>query len=536
MRIKRVKLTQFKRFTDLTVQDIPETARLVIMAGPNGSGKSSFFDALYAWHRQVWKGTGGVWDDTYHNKVGSPEKLKWSRAVEVEFHGDAPTDADGRRKAIYVRSAYRNDPEFQIGSLSRTTPVLQEDRFNRLIDNDAAVSRNYQRMASQGLEDVYETENPLLTIGEFREKTIGTIRDAIKQLFPTLILNSLGNPLSEGTFKFDKGASKGFLYKNLSGGEKAAFDLILDLIIKKREYDSTVFCIDEPEAHMNTRLQGTLLEELFKLVPDECQLWLATHSIGMMRRARELSTKHPGAVIFLDFGDKDFDQPQVLRPVAPTRPFWQRVLNVALDDLSELIAPGRVVICEGAPKVPGSGKNAAMDANCYDKIFEKEFPDTKFISAGNSHEVENDRIALLQALQSLVQGTEVVRLIDRDDHSPEDIEQKQKEGVRALSRRHLESYLFDDEVLTRLCEAEGKAEEAPALLAEKAQALANAQAKGYAPDDLKAASGAIYVATKKRLGIVGGGNNAKAFMRATLAPLIEPDMQVYQALRKDIFG
>lgn len=505
------------------------------MAGPNGSGKSSFFDALNAWHREGWKAVGG-WDETYHSKVGSPENLGWNRAIEIEFYGEVPQDQDEKRKAIYVRSAYRNDPEFQIGNLHRITPLLQEERFSRLIDNDAAVAKNYQRMASQGLEDVYEKEDPSLTIGKFRDKTIGEIQSAIKRLFPDLILNSLGNPLVEGTFRFDKGASKGFLYKNLSGGEKAAFDLILDLIIKRREFNNTVFCIDEPEAHMNTRLQGALLEELYRLVPENCQLWLATHSIGMMKRARDLSAAHPDTVVFVDFGDKDFDETQVLKPIPPTRPFWQRVLNVALDDLAALIAPNRVVICEGAPKVPGAGKNASMDSECYERIFEAEFPETKFISAGNSHEVENDRIALIQALQSLVQGTQVVRLIDRDDHAPEDIASKTAQGVRVLSRRNLECYLFDDEVLTKLCEVHGKPEEAINLLGDKITALTNAQARGKAADDLKAASGEIYTHAKKRLGIVGGGNDVKAFMRSTLTPLINPEMGVYQELRKDIFG
>jgi hypothetical protein len=287
---------------------------------------------------------------------------------------------------------------------------------------------------------------------------------------------------------------------------------------------------------MNTRLQGALLEELYRLVPDGCQLWLATHSIGMMRRARDLSAAHQGTVVFIDFGDKDFDETQIIKPTAPNRPFWQRVLNVALDDLADLIAPSRVVICEGAPRVPGSGGNAAMDSDCYDKIFEAEFPDTKFVSAGNAHEVESDRIALIQALQSLVQGAQVIRLIDRDDHSLEDIEQKAAQGVHVLSRRNLECYLFDDEVLIKLCEMYEKPEEVTNLLGDKATALANAQARGKSPDDLKAASGEIYTAAKRRLGIVGGGNDTKAFMRSTLAPLISPDLAVYQDLRRDIFG
>jgi hypothetical protein len=137
---------------------------------------------------------------------------------------------------------------------------------------------------------------------------------------------------------------------------------------------------------MNTRLQAGLLSELVANLPARCQLWLATHSIGMMRRARDLAAKDPGTVAFLDFSVLDFDKPQIVRPVRPTRAFWERVLDVALDDLSALVAPSRVVICEGAPS-SSTAKNRAHDAQCYNTIFESEFPETRFVSGGNSTDV-----------------------------------------------------------------------------------------------------------------------------------------------------
>ena len=63
-----------------------------------------------------------------------------------------------RRKALYVRSAYRNDPEFHITELRRLQDPLDQVPFSRMIDNDAAVSRNYQRLACR-VFDVFTCNN-----------------------------------------------------------------------------------------------------------------------------------------------------------------------------------------------------------------------------------------------------------------------------------------------------------------------------------------------------------------------------------------
>lgn len=511
MYIESVVLKRFKRFQELRIE-LPPGVKLVMLAGPNGTGKSSVFDGFTLWHRAN-ASLGFNWDKTYFPKSGERDLSAfpaWNQHIEITFYEDFPQDQQERRKSFAIRSAYRNDPQFEVAGFSRQQPLEDELRFSLMIENDAAVMRNYQRLASQALEDVFVNENAATTIGEFREKIIGDIRAAMQRVFPSLLLNDFGNPLSNGTFRFDKGTSRGFLYKNLSGGEKAAFDLLLDFIVRARTFTNTIYCIDEPEAHMNSRVQGALLGELYRHLPPGCQLWLASHSTGMMRRARDIDAADHGSVAFLDFYDIDFDRPQTLRPALVNRRFWERVLDVALDDLSTLVAPKCVVVCEGAP-LSSAGRN-------------------------RSHDVQSDRLAFVSGIQALVTGCKVVQLIDHDDHAPADVAAFERQGIRVLSRRHLECFLYDDSVLGALCKEHDRPELVPAVLEDKRDALAAIEAQGRPADDLKSAAGTIYVKVKRRLSLTGVGNDAKAFERNVLARLIQPGMQVYEELKESIFG
>lgn len=531
MKIKAFQAKIFKRFTDLKISDIPQSANLVVLLGPNGCGKSSVFDGFRQRHGEIMRNFRN-WDVDYHSKNIDLEEgvqpTQTSNAISLEFHTETPTDENAKKKLFYFRSAYRNDPSFRVTNIAKQGPAKDTSRIAKMIDNDQVVHLNYQRLTSSSVSSIFDGSADNLNVKELREQLIGKIRTSMQKVFDNLILTGVGDPLQDGDFFFDKGASKNFRYTNLSGGEKAAFDLLLDYILKLDEFDDTIFCIDEPELHMHTRLQGQLLRELYDLTPDNCQLWISTHSIGMMRTARDISNETPGKVSMLNFFDIDFDQPTEIKPQETNRKFWKSTLEIALDDLSTLVAPSRVYICEGSAQ---AGPKGDFDAKCLRTIMGEDYPDIEFVSGGNSHEVQTDKWGLAAALATVIGGASTFPVVDRDDCNPQEIADLKAKGVLVWTKRNLESYLLDDEVLTAFCITNGYDEHIDAVLQAKADALTQSVAAGYPVDDLKRAAGTTYEAIRQLLGLVQAGNTAVTFMRDTLAPLIKPEMAVHAEMK-----
>jgi predicted ATPase len=541
MRLQSVRIREFKRFHDLSVTDIPEAVRLVILTGPNGSGKTSLFEAFNYWMSFL-RGQNSF-EAEYHSRIsvtGSASASELLQKIELNFHGvqDVRNDVQRKRKAFYIRSAYRHEPDFTVSNLGAADDILTDSRrAQRLIHQEQRVSENYQRMVAEAVMALYSSDpaTQQKLVRDVADELIGEARAAMLRVFDNLELQGPGNPITGGTFRFRKGTVSAFHYKNLSGGEKAAFDLLLDFIVKRRAFDDTVFCIDEPELHMHTKLQARLLEVMFSMVPENCQLWLSTHSIGMARKAAELHSAHPGQVAFVDFHDQDFDRPTVLKPAKPDRRFWQQMFHTALDDLAHLVVPKYVVFCEGK-RLGNGGRKPSFDVEVYRTIFSGQYPDVDFIPLGGTTEVQSDGKTFGLLLNHLAPGTRSWKVFDRDDRHSAEIQQLESEGIKVLQRRDLESYLWDDEVLKALCEETGRPEVLVALQTEKQQALLDGATQGRPADDVKAASGRLYNMCKQALGLTQCGNDAEAFARLTLAPLVSPGTAVYAELESIVMA
>ena len=589
MKIKSIHLKDFKRFTNLKIEEIPETAKLVVMIGPNGCGKSSVFDALNFYTYMI-KNDAYPSDDMYVNgthlspfipmnmvnyylKSDHPNpflnisaedmgsrgmevgKAALADCVNVMFHPEQKMKAGELR--IHTRSSLRNyslplhSALFSTCSAEKLQLKLSKLPTEKEEDHTFGLNHwalfSYELIHNSTVTDIFRDNWPALprelknyaeTVLSCKNEIIDEVGKVIVQLFTNpvskLILEdnlrfclSLGDP--EKTFLPNEKKPPFF---NLSVGEIAIFDLILDIIIKKVIDDETVIFIDEPELHIHTELQGRLLEKLYNLVPEKSQLWIATHSVGMVRKAQDLWRDDPDSVVFLDFGNRNFDEEVTITPAKPNPNFWAQTYDVALGDLAKLVAPKRIILCEGKFEWATEG----FDAACYNKIFGSRYPDTRFISIGGREDIKYADTRLIPVIEAIVEGAEILRLRDRDRATCQDRKDNAEKGILILKRKYIEKYLLDDEVLTQLCIDQQKSDNIPEFFEAKNKEIEKVMNNDKIHDKRRPIVQRVQEQAEKILELSYSGDKVNSFMRDILAPLIKPGMDVYNELHKDIFG
>ena len=84
------------------------------------------------------------------------------------------------------------------------------------------------------------------------------------------------------------------------------------------------FLIDEPELHINTSIQRSLLREINKLVGKNCQIWIATHSIGFLRALQE-DLKDECQIIQFQKGINWASTQQTITPMKKSLSKWKDI-------------------------------------------------------------------------------------------------------------------------------------------------------------------------------------------------------------------
>lgn len=520
MRLRKIILRDFKRFDDLTIDLGDNPKKVIALVGPNGCGKSSIFDSFDEKQRDY---KGSSYSPPFHYLFKKIFKIdfnseSYQRASAVQIiKSDNTSTFD--KKSFYIRTSYRFTPNIQVNEIRKQEDILDDrNRPGSSSQLDRRLQENYERLLGQGFSEWQDGDK---SGKQWRLEKLGVVNSILRNVVDIQI-TSLGDVVSgKGQMYFQKGNSKNFPYENLSSGEKEVVDLLLDLVVKTTDYNDTVFCIDEPELHLNTKIQRQLLVEIEKLIPDSCQLWIATHSLGFLRAMQEdLKQK----IQIINMSDVDFDSPIVLVPMKPTRNNWQKIFQTALEDITGLVSPKTIIYCEGRKEPGKNGEELGLDAEVYNLIFSEKYPDCLFVSSGGNTELEKNSSIALLVLSKAFKDVSLVLLKDRDIHdddTPTSLEERDswllsRPNAKMLIRKEMENYLFDLEIIEKI---------KPDIDKDIYQELI----KDITDEDIKAKSG-------KLLELCGLNNlmNITKF-KLELAKLITEDTIVYKELESAIF-
>lgn len=468
MRIKKLRLKNgYKRFFDLTIDLGDNPARIIALVGPNGSGKSSVLDGLL-YHQNAYNSLGstGVRAKSYHFMEGSIDSGHDN--IEIYFLDGKYSDMRRRRDqcgkpntVFSFRSPYRYNSNLRIKEI-RSTVAICENNYGATDASslDSKMEENYRRL--QGMVNRYMQENDVKP-SEARAKIIGELNSSIKACLD-LEIASVGNvEANQGTIYFKKADHKNeFEFNVLSSGEKEVIDILLDLYLRKIDYNDSIFLIDEPELHINTSIQSNLLAEIDKLVGDSCQIWLTTHSIGFLR-ALQTNMKTSCQIIQFKNEYQLASKPYVLTPMKANAAGWRDLFSVALDDLAALVSPRTIIYCEGRDRPGSGGAERGMDARAFNAIFGESHPEALFVSSGGNTELDQRSAIAIAILGKIFPSVEILVLKDRDMASGKGTTESDRliylnnnpNNHRVMKRYEIENYLYDRDVLKNYCSQNG---------------------------------------------------------------------------------
>ena len=456
MRIKEISLKNFKRFTDLAIKDIPESAKLVLLIGANGSGKSSVFDAF-----EYYNNSGNLKEDDYYARIPSnmddlsiefvldKGSLKTS---DLHFPGQY---MDGKGYHDYYQRYWDGTGIFNISTniynppknvfygrssmriVSRIPlPDLQEsitedaDRPEFFIDQDVRFNTDiyeYIREINTAIRSPFfngeKADIPTIT-----QEYLTKINDSFLYIFGNdrtsiRIVNMVDSiPGVPAQLLFQKGESK-INYDLLSHGEKQIVTLLLNFVIRNKYYQDTIYFIDEMDTHLETSIQKRLIENVVeKWIPEGSQLWTASHALGFI----EYANKAENAVI-LDFDSRDFDLAQVIRPSQKNN---LEVYEIAIpkEQITSILSNYKLVVVENQDD---KYYNAALGRNGF-----------LFLPAYDSREV----------FLTIKGDNSKLGLRDQDYLMPAEIDQVQKKfpNLKVLKYYSFENYIYHPDNISEL--------------------------------------------------------------------------------------
>jgi AAA15 family ATPase/GTPase len=353
MGIKELVLKNFKRFTDLHIKNIPTEAKLVLLVGANGSGKSAIFDAFEQLISNTKHGmsTRGF-ENEYFRKNKTEEfsiNVTFSDGISFKKNNHYEFDNNIKQHFFYGRPSLRIVPTINNVNANEKTLENNSDSPIRFIESDSKFNLDvlqFTQDINKALREPVFAGKQADTLQIFRE-FIEPFNNSLNRIFNLednislkIVQFEESAPNSPPKLIFEKGKSR-INYDLLSHGEKQIIIILLNFIVRSKYFQDTIYYIDEMDVHLNTALQYSLLKEITEnWIPENCQLWTASHSLGFIEYAKD--TDHS---VILDFDNLDFDETQVLEPISK---HLDEIFEVAIPraSLRKILGNRKIVLCE----------------------------------------------------------------------------------------------------------------------------------------------------------------------------------------------
>jgi AAA15 family ATPase/GTPase len=422
MKIIKIHLQNFKRFSDLLIENIPTSSKLVLLIGSNGSGKSCIFDAFSYVNGLIKQDIPIQTEEfiSYFRKI-----MNLSMKVFIQFDNQIEIDTSKPLKInilpnnFYGRTSFRQIPRLtrtMLGQAGKIDLENDSDRPKTFIERDNRFENDIENITGTILNEFFLANQPTESI---KQKYISPINNALTNIFgegngTKLQLIKIIPPL-EGKvaqITFQKGDSE-IHYNFLSAGEKEIVNLLFNLLSRTSHYQDTIYFLDEIDLHLNTKLQFNLLKEITEnWIPENCQLWTASHSLGFIEYAKQSDNAS-----IIDFDDLDFDLPRILVPEIKDKPEIYEIA-VGKEFLPSLFRQMNIFFVENTDKT--------FYANL-------GISNTIFVSENNRNNVYHK-----------VRTTQYQGIVDRDFLSDDDISQIRKyyPNLFILEYYSIENYLY----------------------------------------------------------------------------------------------
>jgi predicted ATP-binding protein involved in virulence len=290
--IKKIHIGQVRHLKDVDIPICEDKCRHLILTGRNGSGKTSLLEAMREYFELLYK----ICDKS--NKINSVYKIPQNllllsdaslaqqdnilrNTIHLNFNVKEEEQLEVFNQHDIVIAFFQDARDFSSPQPKKIEKVKLKDRY-LISDRPRELFVKYllDMKMTEALSKNNSHPDKALLIGEWFDK----LEKLLQRLFSD---NELKLIFDEDTFEFKikEPGGKLFDFNTMSAGYAAAFDIIVDLMMRMEKNSNRSFhydmpgivLIDEIETHLHLELQKLILPMLTELFPN-IQFIVSTHS------------------------------------------------------------------------------------------------------------------------------------------------------------------------------------------------------------------------------------------------------------------